>query len=181
MGAALRQREGESERPTSLAETEIYDVLKNERRQHVVEQLSERPETQSVRELSEHIAAAETDSDTPPRKARHSVYVSLCQTHLPKLNDLDIVDYDAETKEVTPGHHAETVAAYRLDTPNVESRRDAYYLGLGAVGTAVVSAGVLGAPVLSVAPAVVGLAFLALTTLVAGFFVVRRRNPSLRR
>ncbi|WP_224335158.1 DUF7344 domain-containing protein [Haloprofundus halobius] len=177
MGAALRQREGESDPRGSLAETEIYDVLKNERRQHVVEQLAERAETWSIRELSEHIAAVETDSDTPPRKVRHSVYVSLCQTHVPKLDDLDIVSYDADAKEVAPGRHARRVATYLLDTPSERSPHDEYYLGLGIAGTALVAAGVLGAPGLAAAPAVVALAFLVLTTLVSGFFVGRRRLP----
>ncbi|WP_224268644.1 DUF7344 domain-containing protein [Haloprofundus salinisoli] len=181
MGAALRQRQGESDRRNSLAETDIYGVLKNERRQHVVERLADRAETQSVRALSEHIAAIETDSNTPPRNVRHSVYVSLCQTHIPKLDDLDIVDYDADAKDVAPGRHTQTVAAYLMDTPTDRSRHDELYLGLGVVGSALVAAGVLGAPVLSVAPSVVGLAFLSLTALAAGFFVARGRLLALQR
>ncbi|QCJ46472.1 MULTISPECIES: DUF7344 domain-containing protein [Haloprofundus] len=181
MGAALRRRQRGSDRQKSLAETDIYDVLKNERRQHVVELLADRAETQSVRALSEHIASIETDSDTPPRNVRHSVYVSLCQTHIPKLDDLGIVDYDADAKDVAPGQHTQTVAAYLLDTPADRSRHDEYYLGFGVLGSALVAAGVLGAPVLSAAPAVVGLAFLVLTALAAGFFVARSRFPALRR
>ncbi|KTG08570.1 hypothetical protein AUR64_18005 [Haloprofundus marisrubri] len=175
MGAALRQRQGEGDQAASLAETDIYDVLKNERRQRVVERLADCAETQSVRALSEHIAAIETDTETPPRNVRHSVYVSLCQTHIPKLDDLDIVDYDADAKDVAPGRHTATVAAYLTDTPTDRARHDEYYLGLGVVGSLLVAAGVLGAPILSTAPAIVGLTFLALTTLAAGFFVARGR------
>lgn len=84
----------------SLDRTEIYDVLSNERRLAILDLLREEPEWQ-LSDLAEEIAARETDERPPPRNKRQSVYVTLDQTHLPKLDDLDIVDYDAHRKAVS--------------------------------------------------------------------------------
>jgi hypothetical protein len=79
-----------------LDEGDIHDVLRNERRRHTLELLRDNGETSSVRDLSEEVAALETGESPPPRNIRQSVYVSLHQTHLPKLDDLGIAVYDAD-------------------------------------------------------------------------------------
>jgi hypothetical protein len=62
-----------------------------------------------VRDLSEAVATLETAEDPPPRNKRQSVYVSLHQTHLPKLHELGIVTYDADSKAVTLSESAHEV------------------------------------------------------------------------
>ncbi len=60
-----------------------------------------RERTWDLSDLAEEIAAAETGERPPPRNKRQSVYVTLHQTHLPKLAHHDVVDYDSERKTVT--------------------------------------------------------------------------------
>ncbi len=60
-----------------------------------------RERTWALSDLAEEIAAAETGERPPPRNKRQSVYVTLHQTHLPKLADHGVVDYDSERKTVT--------------------------------------------------------------------------------
>ena len=71
---------------TELEAVEIHDVLSNERRQMVLDRLRESGGTMSARDLSEYIAERETGESPPPRNIRQSAYVSLHQTHLPKLD-----------------------------------------------------------------------------------------------
>ena len=103
--------EGEGEGDDTLSRSEIHDVLRNERRRLVLERLwADGSET--VRELSEHIASIESGENPPPRNVRQSVYVSLHQTHLPKLDDLGIVVYDDDAKEVSLAARAADLEQY---------------------------------------------------------------------
>jgi hypothetical protein len=116
----MSQRGAASEDDGTLSRSEIHDVLRNERRRLVLERLwADGSET--VRELSEHIAAVEAGEDPPPRNVRQSVYVSLHQTHLPKLDDLGIVVYDDDAKEVTISARAADLERY---TPRGEDDDD---------------------------------------------------------
>ncbi|SFS63597.1 DUF7344 domain-containing protein [Halostagnicola kamekurae] len=58
-----------------------------------------------IRALSDAIACI-TDSQYD------SVYVSLSQQHLPKLDDYDIVEFDEQDLEVAPGPHFADCAAF---------------------------------------------------------------------
>ena len=80
--------------PGDLEAVEIHDVLSNERRQMVIDRLRESEGTLSARDLSEFIAERETGESPPPRNIRQSAYVSLHQTHLPKLDELGLVVLD---------------------------------------------------------------------------------------
>jgi hypothetical protein len=121
-----------------LDEGDIHDVLRNERRRHTLELLRDNGETSSVRDLSEEVAALETGESPPPRNIRQSVYVSLHQTHLPKLDDLGIAVYDADAKRVTLTDRVGEVEAYmgRPAGSDGESGRRStrYVLVLSAVG-----------------------------------------------
>lgn len=132
-----------------LAEGEIHDVLRNDRRRMVLELLGDAGEPVTTRELSEAIAARESESDPPPRDVRQSVYISLQQTHLPKLAKLGIVDYDENTKEVTPATNASTVGVYMEVVPKYGLSSTEFYGALGILGVLLVVAAEIGVPVLS--------------------------------
>lgn len=140
-----------------LDEGDIHDVLRNERRRLTLEQLRENGNSLSVRELSEQVAALETGESPPPRNIRQSVYVSLHQTHLPKLDELGIVDYDADAKQVTLTDRVREVERY-MDLPaGTESgsgrRWAGYSLALSLVGLLAMIGLALDAPVLTPAGA----------------------------
>ena len=75
----------------TLESSQIHDILRNDRRRLAIKCLRENEGTLSVRDLSEDVASRETGERPAPRDKRRSVYVSLHQTHLPKLDDLEIV------------------------------------------------------------------------------------------
>lgn len=96
-----------------LDKRDIFDTLRNDRRRQLIEILGEDPNNMiSVRELSTRIAEDESNESPPPRNIRNSVYVSLHQTHLPKLDQLGIVEYDSETKMAQIGEVHSEIARY---------------------------------------------------------------------
>lgn len=122
-----------SEEPSTLDEGEIHDILRNDRRRAVIEFLSKHGDHATIRDLSEHIAAVESDENPPPRNIRQSVYVSLHQTHLPKLEGLGVVDYDTDSKNVELRDQATHVEAY-MGLDDEEDPFALVYTLLGALG-----------------------------------------------
>lgn len=72
--------------------TQVHEILRNERRRRAIECLTECEGTVSVRALAEKIAEMETGESPPPCSARKSVYVTLHQNHLSKLEKAGLVE-----------------------------------------------------------------------------------------
>ena len=66
-------------------------ILGNNRRMLMIEYLQRKEGQAELRELVEFIAEKEGDTD---RKHRKSVYVSLVQTHIPKLEREGVIAFD---------------------------------------------------------------------------------------
>ena len=82
-----------------LSKSDIFGVLQNDRRRHVLEILHSKG-SQSVRSLSEEIARLESKTDEPKTNVRKSIYISLLQTHIPKMENLNVITYDREKDTV---------------------------------------------------------------------------------
>ncbi|MFC4449810.1 DUF7344 domain-containing protein [Halorussus aquaticus] len=84
---------------------EAFQLLRNSRRRHVVEYVAdmEQSEKASVGELSTYIASLEfeVEPDRVSAKQRKTVRSALHQTHLPKLADVGVIEYDQRKSEVT--------------------------------------------------------------------------------
>jgi hypothetical protein len=145
-----------------IAETDIHDVLRNERRRRTIEHLQQDTGPISLRELSEAIAAAETGETPPPRNIRESVYNSLHQTHLPKLDSLGVVSYDMDRKSITIENRARDVDLYMEVVTEYGITWGEYYRALGVLALSAVVAVELGVPVLaSIGPLAIASVFLA--------------------
>lgn len=133
----------------TLDEGTIHDVLRNDRRRLTIESLREKGGTATVSDLAVVIAALESGSDPPPTDKRQSVYVSLHQTHLPKLDSLGIVSYDSNDREVELLDRVEEIEVYMEVVPQYGLSWGEFYFGWGLLGL-VTTAGVrIGVPVLS--------------------------------
>ncbi|MFC6991297.1 hypothetical protein ACFQH3_05630 [Haladaptatus sp. GCM10025707] len=128
---------------------EIHDVLRNDRRRLALNALRDAGGELSVRTLSELVAEHETSQSPPPKNIRQSVYVSLHQTHLPKLADLDIVEYDEEHKVVRLANRVGEVEAYMTIEPEYGLTWTEYYFGVAALGLVTVGATVTDVPYVS--------------------------------
>lgn len=76
-----------------IAEADLYEMLGNARRRHVLRYLREQSAPASVSELAEHVAAMENGvavEDVTPEQ-RKSAYTALYQNHLVKLEDVGLV------------------------------------------------------------------------------------------
>jgi predicted transcriptional regulator len=164
---------------TGLKRTEIHDVLRNDRRRLVLSRLREAEDPVSVRDLSEYIAGVEADEMPAPRNVRQSVYVSLHQTHLPKLEELGVVDYDGDTKAVTLADAIDDVTVYMEVVPENDLSWAEYYLGLGVLGLLLVAAHSLGVPTVSAVDVRLWTTGVLLALVVSAAYQFAAQSPSL--
>ncbi|SEO25524.1 hypothetical protein SAMN05216388_101049 [Halorientalis persicus] len=165
MGAQTKER-------ADLDAGEIHDILRNDRRRLAIKCLREQDGQLSVRDLSEQVATRETGESPAPRDKRRSVYVSLHQTHLPKLDDLGIVDYDTDEKEVRLRDRAAEITTYMEVVPRYGITWAEYYLVLGILGFGTVLAASIGTPLLgAIGTPAVAAAYLLILTGSAAFHV----------
>lgn len=132
----------------TLEASQIHDILRNDRRRLAIRCLRENGGMLSVRDLSEDVATRETGEAPAPRDKRRSVYVSLHQTHLPKLDELGIVNYDTDAKEVRLRDRAAEITTYMEVVPRYGITWAEYYLILGILGFGTVLAASTGTPLL---------------------------------
>ena len=115
---------------------QVFEILKNQRRRYVLQYLRERREPVSLSDLSEQIAAWENSKDvrTITSSERKRVYVGLYQCHLPKMDGMDVVDFNKPRAIIEPGENIEMFYSY-LDTPDAtpDGQFSRYYLGLSVV------------------------------------------------
>ncbi len=103
--------EAESTDSEEISTDDLFHLLQNERRRRVVKYLSEHDEGEGVdmRDVVEWVAAKEHDTTVQQlrSKERQRVYIALYQSHLPKLDDAGVIEYDQrkgwiERTEFTP-------------------------------------------------------------------------------
>ncbi len=136
-------------RSGALPENVIHDVLSNGRRRTAIRELRTCGDWITVRELSESIAVEETGESPAPRCTRESVYASLHQTHLPRLHELGVVEYDRTTKRVRACSGARDVGRYMTVVTGYGLTWTELYQGLGVATLLVVLAALLEVPVIA--------------------------------
>ena len=88
----------------ALPESAVFDILSNRRRRECIGLLIQRSDDAAVSAwgLSQAVAVELSEEPSPPRKFQHSVYVSLIQTHLPKLAEHDVIEYADDGRSKAP-------------------------------------------------------------------------------
>ncbi|NKE37607.1 ArsR family transcriptional regulator [Natronococcus sp. JC468] len=149
-----------------LSKDVIFELLKNRRRREVLTYLLEADETVTLGELAEQIAAWENDTDVNALSSdqRKRVYVALYQTHLPKMDDAGIVEYDQDRGLITLADNADLLMMYLDTDTHQQDRWDRWYAALSVLGIVVVAAATVGVPPLAAVPT------LALSGAVVGAF-----------
>jgi hypothetical protein len=170
---------------TTLTQGEIFDLLSNARRRYVLYNLSRRDEPITIGDLADEVAAWENDTEVSEveRQERKRVYVSLYQTHVPKLADAGLLAYDEESGTVAITERVDELTPY-LEDGEEGPPWHLYYLVAGVAGALLYAASALDAPLLGALPstavgAVVFLTFLAITAAYYGHKRrARRRLPA---
>jgi DNA-binding transcriptional ArsR family regulator len=165
----------------AVSTDDVFELLSNQRRRFALHYLQHQDERIELGDLSEQVAAWETE--TPVReidsRARKRVYTSLQSHHLPKMDEQGVVEYDDRAGTVELAASAEDLDVYL----EVVAKRDIpwsqYYLGLGAVNAALVSVAMLGVWPFAVLPDLAWAAFVVTTMLVSA--TVHVYNDSVQR
>jgi DNA-binding transcriptional ArsR family regulator len=116
-----------------LSQDVVFEVLSSTRRRQVLSLLkNEGP--MELTELAEHVAAHENDTTVEDltKQQRKRVYVSLYQTHVPKLEDADLVEYDQDSGIVQLQARASAVDRYMGEQERFGWQY--VYVALAAVG-----------------------------------------------
>ena len=158
-----------SDEEQRLSKDVIFELLKNRRRREVLAYLLEAEETVTLGELAEQIAAWENDTEVSALSSdqRKRVYVALYQTHLPKMDDAGIIEYDQDRGLISLSDNADLLMMYLDTDSHYRDRWDRWYATASVVGAAVVTGAFLGIPPLSAVPTL-GLA----AVVVVAFFLL---------
>lgn len=156
----------------------IFDLLSNPRRRFVLHYLERVNEPVELTELAARIAAEENDVpiDELTSQQRKRAYVSLYQSHVPKLEQAGVVTYDPDTGEVELTDQARVIDE-QLDTADDTPPWEWIYLAVAVAGLGVV----LASPVAGIGRSTqiqLGILVLALVlvTAVVNYVYARQRD-----
>lgn len=129
----------------TLTRDEVFDVLSSRRRRNVIHALRDAGGETTVGDLSRQLAAWENDHEdvsSVSAKERKRVYTALRQTHLPKLDEVGVVEYDPDRGTVTLSHVATDLYPY-LRVPELQ-RWPLYYGSVAALALLAIGAAAVG-------------------------------------
>ncbi|WP_435159747.1 DUF7344 domain-containing protein [Haladaptatus sp. DFWS20] len=153
--------------PNELPKDKIFHILQTQRRRHALRYLKEQDGAVEMRDLAEQVAAWENDTTLQALASdeRQRVYIALYQSHLPKLDNEGIINYNQSRGIVERGPLADQFDPYLEtantdgadDTTDVESEMDddrwfSYYRWATAASAGTVAAAWLNAPLISTTP-----------------------------
>lgn len=127
----------------------LFDLLGNSRRRRVLCHLLEDREI-TLTDLSARIAAWENDTPVSELSSRQrkQVYSSLYQTHVPRLGEHDLVEYDADDRVVKLTGDTERLRRFLEVEESPQSgfsyQWSRYFLWTAVVGSAVIAGNWLG-------------------------------------
>lgn len=180
-------RPGDGFGAETTAETEplstdaVFETLSSRRRRYTLHYLKQRSEPVTVRELSEQVAAWENGIDrasvTP--RLRKRVYTALHQTHLPKMSKLEVIEYDHDRGIVAMSGHMRQLDIYLDVVASDDLPWSQFYLGLGAVLTALVTIAALGIAPFGSVPGFGYALFVSLSFVAASAYHTLRDRHSL--
>lgn len=116
---------------------ELYNLLSNHRRRYVLHYCKRTDDSATLSELAEQVAAWEHDKSISEITSaeRKRVYTSLQQTHLDRMADAGIVEFDGDS--VTLTGNAEKLDVYLDIVPSSSIPWGVYYLGLSGLAAVV--------------------------------------------
>lgn len=137
--------QGNAER--TLTDQEAFDLLSSRRRRLAFRCLADVDGAASLGTLAREVAAVENgvDIDQVTRRQRKRVYTALRQSHLPRMADTGVVEYDPDRGEVELTPLSDSLCPY-LDGDDGAPDWATLYLGLAGVVLLGLLASVAGLP-----------------------------------
>jgi len=143
-----RDSDADDEAVPELSRDLVFDVLKNRRRRYALHYLRRADGSVELSELAEQVAAWENDTTVGAISAaeRKRVYTALYQSHLPKLDEAGIVEYNQNRGIVELSGAAEQLDVYLDLDAQPDIPWSNWYLGLAVAGLGLVTGAWLGLP-----------------------------------
>lgn len=165
-----------------LSQDTLFSLLSNPRRRFILQYLNRNEEPITLQDLATEIAAweNETEPENLTDKQQKRLYVSLYQTHVPKLEEAGIIDYDSDSGEIRLRNQATDLNVYLegdVAEPTETRPWQLYYLALalaGAVAYGLISLGIV--PVGEVGALVFGFGWMLLLAGLATFHYLETRD-----
>lgn len=123
-----------------LDRDEVFEMLSNQRRRWVLHYLKQQGEDRvDLRTLVDSVSSweYETPAAELPWKKRKRVYTSLRQSHLPRLDESGVIEYDRNRGEVALTDEARKLQLYLEYVPEDDIPWSHCYLGLSGVSAAI--------------------------------------------
>jgi len=148
-----------------LTEDELFTLLSNQRRRHILHALIHDRSALEVGTLAERIAAWEDGVDVSAisSKDRKRVYTALQQSHLPKMDRMGVIDFDSDRGVVRATPALEDVDIYLDVVYGREIPWSDYYLGLTTLIALVLGGTTLGLAPFTLLPTGAWMAFVVVT------------------
>lgn len=129
-----------------LSRDTLFETLSNQRRRYTLHHLEQSGGTADLGSLSEQVAAWENDKslDAVSASERKNVYTSLQQFHLPKLDDIDLVEFDDRQGVVGLGPAAGELDLYLEVVESGSVPWSVYYAGIAGIQGLALAAAQLG-------------------------------------
>jgi hypothetical protein len=169
----------QNDEPQTLSRDEMFEMLSNRRRRYTLHYLYDTDEPATLSDLAEQVAAWENDTRIQDISAseRKTVYTSLQQFHLPKMDETGAVEFDQRDGEVTITDAAQELDVYLEVVDRYDIPWSFYYIGFSAIGTILVTLSWLGVAPFAVIPDMGWTVFLLAALLVssASHYLLTRR------
>lgn len=129
----------EQKKYTQPEKDELYDLLSNHRRRYIIHFCKQADGPLTLSDLAEKVAAREQDKSVAELTSaeRKRVYTSLQQTHLDRLDEAGMIDFDGDEVELTDG--AAELDVYLDVVPEGSIPWGVYYLGISLLSTVVLA------------------------------------------
>ncbi|MFC7202666.1 hypothetical protein ACFQJC_04010 [Haloferax namakaokahaiae] len=129
---------GSPEEEAGISKDEVFDLMSNHRRRYAIHHCKQVDGPVSLSDLAEQVAAWEKDKEISELRSaeRKTVYTSLQQTHLPRLDRVGIVTYENGEVELTD--QIERLDIYLDVVPENSIPWGVYYLGLSLLSSLVI-------------------------------------------
>lgn len=137
----------ESEPPSqTLTRDAAFETLSNRRRRFVLHYLQDVDESATLSDIAEQVAAWENETPVDGLSSgdRKTVYTSLQQFHLPKMDDMGVVSYDSREGTVSLTEAAADLDIYLEVVDRYDVPWSFYYIGLSAIGGLMVALSAAG-------------------------------------
>lgn len=131
----------------SLSQDVVFELLSSPRRRYILYYLRQSDEPVELTFLAEQVAAWENETSVEEitEQERKRVYVSLYQTHVPRLDEAGVVEYDKDSGMVGLASQAREIDGY------LDSNEETVPWQWGYLVLALVSAAVLGLTIAEIA------------------------------